>query len=120
MPIKYVAFFVFLWVVGSLLGAIITMANVPLNTPQGNETGVMADLTQLRQITSDESFGLWSIPALGWNFTKAIYHTMTWEFPFLPNNSMWFYFKCVVLIPLTALAVYGLAITFLGIFQKVL
>lgn len=110
---KYMAFFSFIFVVGSILGLIIEQG-----TLGASEQSTLNSLLVWQQIGSEESWGFLDIVALVPNFFSALFKVAIWDFAFLQGG--WIYVKWIVWMPLMAMFVWGLAITFLGIFQKIL
>ena len=114
MPPKYIAFFVFLFVVGTILGLVIEDSAVA-----AEQQSTLNSLLVWQQIQSEESWGFLRIVALVPDYFGALWSAMIWDFSFL-DGGLVVYIKWIVWAPLAAMFVWGLVITFISIFQKVL
>jgi len=118
VPAKYWAFFVFLFVVGSIMGLL--MENAYLGSPSGNLTEGVAEQSILQGLMvwqETESSGMGWIQAVPDFFTN-LFKALVWDFAFLTGG--WVYIKWIVWAPLMAMMVWGLIVTFLSAVQKVL
>lgn len=109
MPAKYWAFFVFLFVVGTLMG--LWMENATVGA------GEQSILQGLMIWQETQSSGMGWIEAVPDYFT-FIFKALVWDFSFLTGG--WIYVKWIVWAPLMAMMVWGLIVTFLSAVQKVL
>ena len=114
MPPKYIAFFVFLFVVGTVLGLVIEDSTV-----SAGHQSTLNSLLVWQQVQSEESWGFLRIIGLIPDFFGALWSAMIWDFYFL-STGLAVYVKWFIWAPLAAMFVWGLVITFIGIFQKVL
>jgi len=111
MPIKYIGALVFLWIVAAMVGAIIEGA-----TLSANETGTLHDLTSWQEVKTTESWGAFrAIGALP-GFFSSLFTIMTFNFAFF--DGQWELVRWIILVPLMVTVVFGLIVTFLGIFQR--
>ena len=113
MAPKYIAFFVFIYVVGTILGLVIEAGVVG-----PGEQSTLNSLMVWQKIGTEESWGFWEIISLVPGFFGALFDAALWEFAFITGG--WVYIKWLIWAPLTAMFVWGLVITFLSIFQKTL
>lgn len=111
MPIKYIGALVFLWIVAAMVGAIIEGA-----TLSGNETGVLDDLTSWTEVKTTESWGVFRAVGALPGFFSALFTVLTFDFAFFDGT--WELVRWFVLVPLMVTVVFGLIVTFLGIFQR--
>jgi len=114
MPPKYIAFFVFLFVVGTVLGLVIEDSTIG-----AGQQSTLNSLLVWQQIQSEESWGFLRIVALIPDYFASLWSAMIWDFSFL-SGGVATYIKWFVWAPLAAMFVWGLVITFISIFQKVL
>jgi len=113
MPPKYIAFFVFLFVVGTILGLIIEQGTIG-----SSHQSTLNTLLLWRQVGSEESWGMLDIIAFVPNYFGALFKAAIWDFAFIQGG--WIYVKWIIWTPLMAMFVWGLVMTFVSIFQKVL
>lgn len=115
MPPKYIAFIVFIWVGASILALL--MEEQVLGA---GEVSTLQQLTGFQQVTTEEAWGFWSIVAAAPTYLGAIWSAITLEpaNAFLTGNLV--YVKWLILGPVVAMFIWGLVLTFMGIFQKVL
>lgn len=109
---KYIAFFMFVWVGGAILGAILEKAFVG-----EGQRSVLDDLTFWQKIQSEESWGFWEIPGAVPGFFTALFRMMTLNFNFVQGTDFELY-RWFIVLPLVGLFVYGLVMTVIGIFTK--
>jgi len=110
---KYVAFYVFLFVVGSILGLVIEEGVVG-----AGEQSTLNSLLVWQQVGSEESWGFLDIVAFVPGFFTSLFKVAIWDFSFIDGG--WVYIKWVVWAPLMAMFLWGIVVTFISIFQKVL
>jgi len=113
MAPKYIAFFVFIFVVGTILGLVIEDGTIGLG-----EQSTLNNLMVWQQIGTEEAWGAWDIISFIPGFFASLFKAAIWDFSFLTGG--WIYIKWLVWAPLMAMFVWGLVITFISIFQKVL
>lgn len=113
MAPKYIAFFVFIFVVGTILGLVIEDGTVG-----PDEQSILNSLMVWQQIGTEEAWGFWEIVSFVPGFFGALFDAAIWKFSFLTGG--WIYIKWLIWAPLMAMFVWGLVITFISIFQKVL
>ena len=104
MPAKYWAFFVFLFVVGTILGLVIENANLGA-AEQSNLEGLMV-------WTSTNITGWGTIITNAPTYFVSLFNALFWNFSFLTGG--WVYVKWLVWAPLMAMMVWGLIYTFVG------
>ncbi len=112
LPAKYIAFFSFVWITGALMGAILEEAFIG-----AHEATAFKQITSWQELTEHQSWGVFSIVAAPLNFFKGLFNVLTFNFQFI-QGSDWDLFRYMVLMPLSALAVYGLIMTLFGMFRK--
>lgn len=113
MALKYVAFFVFIFVVGTILGLVIEEGAV--GTP---EQSTLNGLMVFQSLQTEESWGFMEVVGFVPNFFASLFKASIWDFSFITGG--WIYIKWLIWAPLMAMFVWGLVITFISIFQKVL
>ena len=113
MQPKYVAFFVFIFVVGTILGLVMEAGVVG-----ASEQSTLNTLLTWQQVSSEESWGVLDILALVPSYFGALFKAAIWDFSFIDGG--WLYIKWIVWAPLMAMFVWGLVMSFIAIFQKVL
>jgi hypothetical protein len=111
MPAKYWAFFVFLFIVGTMMGLLIENE---LLSP--DEQSTVQGLMIWEETSSEDGFGGFITTAAG--YFPSLLKTMVWDFAFI--TGLWMYIKWIVWAPLMAMMVWGLIITFIGALQKIL
>ena len=111
MPAKYWAFFVFLFVVGTILGLLIEDSAVG-----PGEQSTLESLMIWQETQPEGGFGSFITTAA--SYFPALLRALVWDFSFLRGG--WVYVKWIVWAPLMAMMVWGLIVTFLGAVQKVL
>jgi len=110
VPAKYWAFFVFLFIVGTIMGLLIeneAMGPGEQSTIQG---------LMVWQETEDPTWGTFLVAAPA--YFGSLLKALVWDFSFLTGG--WVYVKWIVWAPLMAMMVWGLIATFLSVVQKVL
>jgi len=110
---KYVAFFVFIFVCGTILGLVIEQGTVA-----AGQQSTLNSLLLWQQVGSEEAWGPLDIVALVPGYFAALFKAAVWDFAFLTGG--WIYVKWLVWAPLMAMFVWGLVLTFLALFQKIL
>jgi len=113
MQPKYIAFFVFIFVVGTILGLIIEQETV-----SSSQQSTLSTLLVWQKVESEESWGMLDIIAFVPTYFAALFKAAIWDFAFI--NGGWIYVKWIIWTPLMAMFVWGLVMTFVSIFQKVL
>jgi len=84
-------------------------------------TGQQSTLNTLlfwRQFSSTESWGVLDIITHIPDYLMAVWKAAIWDFAFLEGG--WIYVKWVIWAPLMAMFVWGIILTFISLFQKVL
>jgi len=110
---KYIAFFTFIFVVGTILGLVMEEGVVG-----ASEQSTLNTLLVWQQVGSEEAWGTLDIVAFVPQYFGALFKAAVWDFAFL--DGQWIYIKWIVWAPLMAMFIWGLVITFITIFQKVL
>lgn len=113
MAPKYVAFFVFIFVCGTILGVILEQGMLE----EGHQSNLQA-LLVWQQIGSEESWGVFQTLGFVREYFAAIWSVLIWNFAFFDGN--WVYLKWILWIPLAAMFVWGLVMTFIALLQRVL
>ena len=78
----------------------------------------MNSLLVWQGVGTEESWGTWDIVSFVPQYFGALFKAAIWDFSFITGG--WIYIKWIIWAPLMAMFVWGLIITFLTIFQKVL
>jgi len=128
MPMKYVAMIVLVWIVGSFMGAVLEDVGVPMDQPGIDEESILQRMTIFEVIGSEESWGVWDYVTFIPEFFGAVRDMLVWDFSFLPTvgeclagtGGAWCMFRWFIQAPFMAMIIYGIVVTFLSIFQKVL
>lgn len=113
MAPKYIAFFVFIFVVGTILGLVIEEGSVG-----ASEQSTLNGLLVFQNLQTEESWGFFEVVGFVPTFFASVFKASIWDFAFLTGG--WVYIKWIVWAPLAAMFVWGLVITFISIFQRVL
>ena len=112
MPMKYVAFFVFIWVVGALMGAILEQGY--LGTGETTELNSVLSFQILTTPVSGQ--GYVELPKPNLAFFTGLWQMMTFNFKFLQGE--WALLKWIVFGPLIAMFSYSLIMMFINMLQK--
>ena len=118
---KYIAFIIFIWVTGSVLGAVLEQGQLT----SGDES-TLSQVMVWQQISAEEDWGILDIVSLVPEFFGSLFQMLTWQFSFLDSSDSGSmgpaadYLKWILLAPITGLAIFGIVIVLFGIFQKVL
>ncbi len=115
MAPKWILFIVFIWVTGSIMGAL--MENGSVGTYEKETTD---KLTAMEELFLDQEWGVTSIITAPPKFFSAITDILAFKFSYLEDNYYATLFRYMVLIPITALIVYGLFMSMLGVFSRVI
>jgi len=110
MPAKYWAFFVFIFIVGTILGLVIEGETLAAD----QQNAIEPLLFWQEQDEPNMGSFITNSPA----YFSALFHALVWDFSFLTGN--WVYVKWIIWAPLLAMVVWGVIATFAGILQKVL
>lgn len=113
MAPKYIAFFVFIFVVGTILGLVIEEGVLGVG-----EQSTLNSLLVWEQIGTEETWGVFNTLGFVSDYFGALWKALTWNFVFFEGN--WVYLKWILWVPLAAMAVWGLVITFISLIQRVL
>ena len=113
MAPKLLAFVVFIWVVGSILGGVIEQASLGTD-----EAGVLKNLTSWTEMRTEETFGPFAMVTFATNFFGSLWNMLTFDFAFLTGP--WVYVRWIVFAPIIAMVVYGAISVVLSIFSRVL
>jgi len=113
MAPKYIAFFVFIFVVGTILGLVIEEGVVG-----ATEQSTLNNLMVFQKLQTEEAWGFMEVVGFVPDFFSALFRASIWDFSFITGG--WIYIKWIIWAPLMAMFVWGLVITFVSIFQKVL
>lgn len=113
MSPKYIAFFVFIFIVGTVLGFVIDNAQVG-----AEEQAKINALTYWQQIETDENWGVTQTIGGTPGYFNAIFQAAIWNFSFLTGPAV--YIKWFIWAPLMAMFVWGVILTFISIFSRIL
>ena len=122
MPMKWLAFLVFIWIASSILGEVVAEGQISASAVEGtNYESNLRILTGFAVTSSEETWGLMNILSAPLEWGQALYDVLffrTAQATFLTGS--WVYVTWLVLGPIIAASVWGLIYTFLAIFQKTL
>ena len=110
----WVVMMVFIWVLGTLLGGLIEYGTI-----DDASQSKLAILTGIGVVRSEESWGFTEIVTTPLDYARTLWEAGTWQFAFL-DNTAGTYIRWIVQAPLVAGFIWGLVITFISIFSKVL
>ena len=113
MAPKYIAFFVFLFVIGTFLGLVVEEA-----TFGAGEQDTVNALTYWESIPSEESWGTWEMITFVPGYMGTLWKAAVWDFAFLTGPAS--YIKWFIWAPLMSMFVWGVILTFLSLFWKIL
>ena len=113
MAPKYIAFFVFLFVCGTILGLVIEEGMLG-----ETQQSTLNSLLVWQQVGSDESWGVFRTLSFLPDYFGALWNALSWNFVFFEGN--WVYLKWILWVPLAAMAVWGFILTFVALLQRVL
>lgn len=113
MPPKYIAFFVFVFICGTIMGLIIEDGFLG---PQ--QQSILNKLLIWQQVQSEEAWGFIQIVSFIPGYFGALWSAFIWDFSFIDGD--WAIIKWLVWAPLMAMMIWGIVLTFISIFQKVL
>lgn len=113
MAPKYIAFFVLLFIVGTVLGLVIEEGTIG-----EGQTSTLNSLLFWQELGSEESWGLLKTLGFVKDYFQALWNVLFWNFAFFEGPWMWV--KWLIWIPLMAMAVWGLVMTFISLIQRVL
>jgi len=82
------------------------------------EQSTLNTLMVWQQVGSEEAWGTLDIIAFVPEYFGALFSAAMWNFSFI--DGAWIYLKWVIWAPLMAMFVWGLVMTFVAIFQKIL
>jgi len=112
MPMKYVAFFVFIWIVGSLMGAVLEQGYLgPTETNQINAVLSFQILT-----TPVSGQGYVELPKPNTAFFSGLWQMATFNFKFLQGE--WLILKWIIFGPLIAMVTYAFVLMFINLLTK--
>jgi len=112
LPAKYIAFITYVWLVGSIFGAIIEGAYLGQS-----QEGVLNRMAFWQKITEEQDWGFWEVVGAPAGLFDALFDMLSFKFAFIPGTD-WELYSWIVGGPIVALFVYGLIMTVIGIFQR--
>ncbi len=111
MQPRYVAFIIFVWVTGALMGAMMDKTFVG-----PTEQTAIDKILVWEQVSSDESgWGIYTFAKSVPEFLSGIFDILTFKFSFL--EGVW-WFRWIILGPIIGLLAWALVITFISIMSK--
>lgn len=111
MQPRYIAFLVFIWIVGALLGAIMEEGIVGAT----QQTTLDKVLVWERVASDQAGWGIYTFAKATPEFLDGMFEMLTFQFSFLED--MW-WFRWLILAPLIALFAWALILTFISIMSK--
>jgi len=112
VPVKYIAAAAFIWIVGALGAGI--YEGITYGT---NSTSTLNGILSWSRIFTEQDFGVLEIPGIIVGFFGSLFDIITLNFAFLSGD--YEIVRWLILAPITALLVFGVIVTFFGIFQRV-
>lgn len=116
MAIKFVTAYVFIYVVGSLLGLVMEMGGLASLIA---ERGILNTLLVWQQIGSEEAWGTLEIVGSIPGYFGALWKCLIWDFAFL-DTPVGDLIKWIIWSPIVAGAIWGFLMVVIAIFQRVL
>ena len=123
MPIKWIGFICVVWIIGILLGGTFDGQTSATNTwgPEG-ETSLeyISDIRKVTYVEGETGAFAWLTPNP--EYFDAMFAMLSWDFGFLrcsgsDNNCGYAYFRYIVLIPFTIVALFGFIYMFVTLLQ---
>lgn len=111
MSMKWVAFFVFVWLSGALLGAIMDQSYIG-----AGEESCLNKMAFWQQIQEEEDFGVFTVIGAPVKFFTGLWEMVTFKFSFLEGTD-WELYRWFVLGPLIVAFIFGAILTLMGIFK---
>lgn len=121
MPMKWLAFLVFIWISSAILGEVIAEGQIGSSTGGVDYESNLRILTGYTIVGSEETWGVMNIVGAPLRWAQALYNVLffkTAQETFLTGPAV--YVTWLVLGPIIAATVWGLIYTFIAIFQKAL
>ena len=113
MAPKYIAFFVLVFICGSIIGLMLEGAML------GEEQQLTLNPVLVwEQVNSEESWGILSSLNFVRSYFESLWKVGTWNFSFFTGN--WVYLKWIIWTPLFAMFVWGLVMTFISLIQRII
>jgi len=112
LRLSWVAFFCWVFLGGSLLGAIIEESYLG-----GGEQSVLNQIAFWQVIQEEQSWGVWEVAGIPYQFFKGMFNMITWNFAFIQGTD-WEIYKWFILGPFITAFVYGMIMTLVGIFTR--
>lgn len=109
---KWIAFFIFIGLVGSLFGAIVEGAYLG-----EGQRGVLNQLSVWQKIQEEQSWGFWEVVGVIPGFFAGLFNLMTFNYAFIQGTE-WELYRWIIFGPLIGLFVYGLVMTLAGLFSR--
>jgi len=110
---KYIAFFVFIFIAGTILGLVIEDSSVG-----SSQQSTLNSLLIWQEMDTEETWGVMETIGFARAYFPALFKAFIWDFAFFTGQ--WIYLKWIIWAPLMAMAIWGIILTFLSIFQRVL
>jgi len=121
MPMKWLAFLVFIWIASSILAEVIAEGQIGSSAGGVNYQSDLQVLTGFTITSSEETFGVMEIVGMVPDYAQAMFNILTFksaQATYLTGS--WVYVTWLVLGPIIAATVWGLIYTFISIFQRTL
>ena len=114
MQPKFIAFMVWLWTVGSILGAAMEQSSL-----SSYHLATMTPVTVWESMSTQQTWGFWNIVTFVPTFFGSIFNMITFNFTFL-QDPVGIYFKWLLCSPIIVMIVYGITMGFIWMFRLVL
>lgn len=115
MSPKYMALIVFIWVTGSLMGAVIEGTYLG-----ADQKSTLDKLLVWKELEIDQPWDVFGIPVAAAGFFSSMFKMMTFNFAFLEGNEYGQLFRWIIIAPFAAIFIYGVIMTVIGLFSRVL
>lgn len=113
MAPKFIAFIMFVWITAAILGLVMEQQAIG-----ADQVSTLQQLTGM-QLTGG-SGGLTQIAATPLNYLGALWKAITLQTVDTFLTGGWVYVKWIVLAPIIAMGIWGLVLSFLQIFSKII
>ena len=112
---KFIAFALYIWMIGMLVGMI--GDGVEWAVSGGLHQSELAQITSWSEVTVEQDFGVLEFALQMPGFLGTIFNVITLNFGWL-NEGAYVLIRWIAIMPIVAMMVWGVIITFFGIFQR--
>lgn len=114
MPMKYVAFILFLWIAAGFMGYALEESFPSTGGTEESDLAVVSSFPGVKMPISGGTEV--TLPSPSENFFSKLWRMATFDFKFLHGG--WEILRMIVFAPLAGMVVYALVMTFVNILQK--